>query len=137
MFTASYATVILLPTCAMTIFTATVMLCAQNPSRNNVQQRVEKNVRKPRKFKPKTKEEKKAFKAIAEGNVCDEKGNSTIEDARSDWGEVQKVLKASSKDTHSQMSQNSEKPLWGTIAPIAYDISSMDTYVADLLPLSI
>lgn len=41
------------------------------------------------------------------GNVCDEKGNSTIEDARSDWGEVQKVLKASSKDTHSQMSQNS------------------------------
>uniref|UniRef100_A0A915B6T0 Coiled-coil domain-containing protein 12 n=1 Tax=Parascaris univalens TaxID=6257 RepID=A0A915B6T0_PARUN len=103
MFTASYATVFVLSMCAMTIFIATMMLCAQNPSRNDDQQRVEKDVKKPRKFKPKTKEEKKAFKAIAEGNVCDEKGNSTIEDARSDWGEVQKVLAASPKDVHSQV----------------------------------
>ncbi|KHN74647.1 hypothetical protein Tcan_04780 [Toxocara canis] len=45
----------------------------------------------PRKFLPETPEEQEAYKKIVQGKMRAAKDNETVEDAVSDWGEVQKV----------------------------------------------
>ncbi|VDM47336.1 unnamed protein product [Toxocara canis] len=84
--------VILILSCAAALVPILLIICAKNRGERAAKGRSEKSVKKPRMFKPKTYEEKKAIKRIAEGGVCDERGNATVEDAKSDWGDVQKVV---------------------------------------------